>query len=227
MAGLELDTMARSETLTERVYREMRRALMEGVFAPGDRLTIRNLAARMEVSPTPIREAVNALLKEGALTQASNRTVCVPVPSTAQLSEWVEIRVALEGLAVTRATKQISPLKLNEIIGANDALAAATRAGEYKKAMRFNRAFHFTIYGASQMPTLVAMIESLWLRTAPLLNFIYPQFAFDSEGADNHARIIEGLKARDPERTRVAAEIEIRYAAKLYLAALRAHANLS
>ena len=61
-------------TVQERVYQELRNALYQGRFMPGEVLTIRALAAALGTSPMPVREAIQRLVTENALTQLPNRT---------------------------------------------------------------------------------------------------------------------------------------------------------
>ncbi len=89
--------------LTAQVYASLRSALQEGRLWPGQRLKIRDLAATMEVSETPVREAVMQLVRERALLLQSNRSLTVPRLSLGQYLELRRIRLELEGLAAAAA----------------------------------------------------------------------------------------------------------------------------
>jgi DNA-binding GntR family transcriptional regulator len=211
---MELGAVARAETLTERVYGQLKQALIAGVFSPGEKITIRQLAARLDVSPTPVRDALNALVSEGALELGRNRSVYVPVLLPGRLRELIEIRIALEGLAAEKAAPGMTPDRLAVLEDHNRVLVAATRAGDFKTVMERNQLFHFSIYEASGMPSLLRMIESLWLQTGGYLNLIYPAFAAGSQGLDNHEQILQALRSREPAAVREALTRDIRYAAE-------------
>ena len=105
MAVHRLDLIERSETLTAQVAEKLRAALIGGVFAPGDKITIRAVAKSLGVSLTPAREALSILAAEGALEFGANRTLMVPPLSVDRLAEITRIRIALEGLAAERAAR--------------------------------------------------------------------------------------------------------------------------
>ena len=63
-----------------------------------------------------------------------------------------------------------------------------------------NRDFHFTLYRLSGMPTLVALIEGLWLQVGPTLRHLYPGYARNWKGGANHAAILKSLHARNADR---------------------------
>lgn len=216
-----LGAVARAETLTERVYGQLKQALIAGVFSPGEKITIRQLASKLDVSPTPVRDALNALVSEGALELGRNRSVFVPVLLPGRLRELIEIRIALEGLAAEKAAPHMTPDRIAALEDHNRALVAATRSGDFKTVMERNQLFHFSIYEASGMPSLLRMIESLWLQTGGYLNLIYPAFAAGGQGLDNHDQILEALRSRDPAAVREALTRDIRYAADRVTATLR------
>ncbi len=81
------------ETTQEWAYRALRYVIMSGQITPGRALTIRGLAADMDVSAMPIREALRRLTSEGALELKSNRRIMVPKLTPARLAELLELRV--------------------------------------------------------------------------------------------------------------------------------------
>src|ERR1700694_5537374 len=89
----------KSETIKDRIYAELRGALMAGRFAPGEPLTIKMLAAQLETGLMPVRESVQRLITEGALSAFPNRTIRVPYLSREEFDELCDIRVAIEGRA--------------------------------------------------------------------------------------------------------------------------------
>jgi DNA-binding GntR family transcriptional regulator len=80
----------------------------------------------------------------------------------------------------------------------------------YGEVLRLNKAFHFRLYRRSEMPRLVALIESQWLRIGPSLNDLYPDFAIHRRGVSNHQWAIRGLRDRDAATVRSAIENDLR-----------------
>ncbi len=76
------------ETLQERAYQELRKAIREGRFTSGEMLTTRGLAAMLGVSPMPVREAVRRLAQEKTLEILPNRTTRVPLRPRSVSTNW-------------------------------------------------------------------------------------------------------------------------------------------
>jgi DNA-binding GntR family transcriptional regulator len=95
----EVVAIDRVDTLTDRAYAQLREALMGGAFSPGQKITIRTIAAALGVSPTPARDALGRLVAERALESGPNRTVFVPRLTVPRLREIYRLRFALEVMA--------------------------------------------------------------------------------------------------------------------------------
>jgi DNA-binding GntR family transcriptional regulator len=197
------------ENLAGRVYEELRTALFEGRMRPGQRLKIRDLAAAMQVSETPVREAVVQLARERALRLEAARSITVAGLTLEQYLELRTIRVELEGLAAEAAALRIIPETIVELAAAHDALAAAEDAGDATAANRANWDFHHGLYRAAAMPELLSIIEGIWLRNGPMHVFLYPDARPTYPGRHRHLDILDGLRARDPAATRSALRADL------------------
>ncbi|MXP62638.1 GntR family transcriptional regulator [Roseomonas sp. M0104] len=192
------------ENLAGRVYEELRTALFEGRMRPGQRLKIRDLAAAMQVSETPVREAVVQLARERALRLEAARSITVAGLTLDQYLELRTIRLELEGLAAEGAALRIGEAGIAALDAAHTALTAAEEAGDAVAANRANWAFHHGLYRAAAMPELLTIVESIWLRNGPMHAFLYPDARPSYPGRHRHLDIIEGLRAHDPLATRAA-----------------------
>ena len=155
-------------------------ALMAGRFWPSQRLRIGELAVAMGVSPTPVREAIMQLVREGGLDIRSSQSITVANLSLSRYKELREVRLLLEGLADREGDAAGSRPRNSTRLGQlHQELIAAENSGDYETATLANFHFHFLIYRASQMSDLVAILESVWLRNGPLLKYLYPPRAAD------------------------------------------------
>ena len=102
-------------SLGDQSYRILRDMITSGELAPGERVTERGLAARLGVSPTPIREAISRLTHERLLLRVDGRTLQVAAPSLRQLREMSLIHAALSGVAARLAAEYASKEELDEI----------------------------------------------------------------------------------------------------------------
>ncbi len=164
-------------TLSEHVYARLRHAIITGHFEPGERLTIRGLASELETSPTPIRDALFRLGAEGVVEIVPNRSIRIPLMSASALLELREIRTALEGLATERAVAIMNPKTLEQLVQYDASIRRLRDSADVKPVIEAIQSFHFTLYGAAEMPALVQMIEGLWLRTAPYVNLLFPAYS--------------------------------------------------
>jgi DNA-binding GntR family transcriptional regulator len=209
-ATIPLAPLDRQARLGDLAYDSLKDRLVTGGFAPGDKLTVRAVAGALGVSTTPARDAINRLIADGNLVNAGLKTVIVPVLEPKVLDEITAIRFTLEGLAAETGTPHASKADVERLEKFQIKINAGLDASKYGDALKYNRDFHFLIYGLSGMPRLVAMIESLWLRIGPSLNCLYPDFAISRRGVSNHIKAIKGLRTKDAAAVRGAIESDIK-----------------
>jgi DNA-binding GntR family transcriptional regulator len=194
--------------LRDQATRELRLALMTGRFEPGQRVSIRGLAAMLGMSMTPVREAVARLAAERALIAEPNRWMSVPLLSPAELRELRDLRIALEGLATERAAQQVTPELVRDLVARDAAVVALRPRGTPPARIAALHRLHFTIYAASRMPALVAMIEGLWLRSGPYANLLFPGYAVAERGA-SRATTLRALVRGEAAAARRSMEADI------------------
>ena len=198
MSLAEVVAIDRVDTLTDRVYAQLREALMGGAFSPGQKITIRTIAAALGVSPTPARDALGRLVAERALESGPNRTVFVPKLTVPRLREIYRLRFALEVMAAEEAAPRFEAEKCAELERLQLNIGAAMDRKDYKTVLQENEKFHFLVYRASNLPIVCNVIEGLWLQIGPSLNLLYPEFDHTRQGINAHHALIRGLKRRDP-----------------------------
>ena len=114
------------ENLAARAYEELRRALFEGRLRPGQRLKVRALSAAMQVSETPVREAMMQLVRDRVLRQEAARAITVAGLTLDQYLELQTIRMELEGLAAEGAALRIAPAAIEALAACHVALMAGS-----------------------------------------------------------------------------------------------------
>jgi DNA-binding GntR family transcriptional regulator len=195
-------------TLRDHATRELRRALMEGQFEPGQRISIRGLAEKLGVSMTPVREAVARLVAERAIEAEPNRWMRIPLLTAAELRELRDIRVALEGLATERAAALATPVLLAELEQREADIVALRPRGDAKAMIPAIGRLHFAIYRAAAMPALVQIIEGLWLRSGPYVNLLFGGYTQQDRGS-LRAATLRALKRGDGAAARRSMEADI------------------
>ncbi len=218
-----LNAIERSDTLTERVCIELRKALIDGSFKPGELIKIRSVAAALKVSPTPAREALSILIAEGTLLAGANKSAMVARLTPESLQEITELRVALEGVAAEAATRRLTDVDIAAISVLHDELIAATEANDVPLTLEKNADFHFALYAHSEMPLVTKMIETTWLRSGAYLRLAYPGYGMLRKGLDNHNHIIANLRARDSAKVKLSIEQDIRESSAFLMETLQRH----
>ncbi|HEY9209004.1 MAG TPA: GntR family transcriptional regulator [Acidovorax sp.] len=186
-------------SLSTKVYEFMRSALANGELLPGQKLSARTLIDRLGVSQTPVREAMLQLVAERALAMNRNKSVTVPILTAEMYIELRDIRVALEGLACRGAVEHVAESDVKAIEKLHREMMVAKRAGDYRNTLRLNREVHLGIYALSRRNELLAIIESLWVRTGPYLNLIYKETDKKEPESHEHEKLFAALRARDPD----------------------------
>ncbi|MCY1746389.1 GntR family transcriptional regulator [Ensifer sp. SL37] len=208
--GIETTDGKNPTRLRDVAYDDLKERLIRGAFAPGTKLTVRGVADELGVSSTPAREAINRLTQEGALVFAGPKTVIVPSLTREALDEVTAMRLALEGLAAFKGAPNATQETITQLQTLQQTINERLDKRDYVGVLASNREFHFALYQLSEMPNLVATIETLWLRTGAAFHDLYPEFAENRFGVHNHLAAIESLVIGDAEGVRAAIESDIR-----------------
>ena len=184
-------------TMTGRAYAAMRMALMSGYLRPGERLTMRSLAEELGMSVTPVREAIQQLISEHVLAMPGPKTVIVPRIDAARYSEIILIRRALECLAAVQAAPHHDASMLAQLRQVNAQHKKAIEADSVGDVLARNKEFHFLIYRASGLPSLVDLIENQWVRVGPTLTFLFPRYMRSLAGNQCHDQMIDAIETGD------------------------------
>lgn len=188
---------ASRQTAHEYVREVLRRAILNGELETGSRLVQAEIAATLEVSTTPVREALRDLASEGLIRFDPHRGAVVAELSGEELREIYEIRQILEPHAMRQAVPALGESTLEQL---RKLQARMTEARHSASFVDLNRTFHMMIYEAASSPRLVAIIRSLEdaavmyigaaLETNPGLR---------DAAVHDHGEILAALERRDAE----------------------------
>jgi DNA-binding GntR family transcriptional regulator len=184
-------------SLRSQVYDWLRDALTTGRFTPGQKLSFRFIAGTLGVSLTPVREAIRRLVAEGAFEMRPSRSIRVPLMTRDRILELRDIRLAVEGLAAEKAAAVATREQTAQLRRIANELLAARSRGDTAADRAKIREFHFALYAIAGQPTLLRVIEGLWLQTGPYMNLLYPDFIASPRGPERRLRIIKALQAHD------------------------------
>ncbi|HLH71483.1 MAG TPA: GntR family transcriptional regulator [Candidatus Dormibacteraeota bacterium] len=181
------------------IYHEIKRAVLSGELPPGSVLSEAELSRRWSVSRTPIREAIRQLELEDLITWEPRRGATVTQVTVRGLRDMVELRQALEGLAVRLAAERRTDEDLAELQSILDRIDAAHRRGDIPATIELDDAFHRRIALASGNRLLAASADRLLDRVRFARSMARRVPGRQEEFQREHAAILRAIAARDPE----------------------------
>jgi DNA-binding GntR family transcriptional regulator len=206
-------------TLHERIYGELKQALIAGHLASGEVVTIRPLAEELGTSVMPVRDALLRLAAERALELMPNRSIRVPRMTRAGFDELYRIRGDLESMAAGMAAEIIQPEQLGELEAHRRRIQEATESGDAGGVgdagawVEAYKDFHFCVFAAARSVHLMPMIESMWLQSGPILSAPFQHAMADGSGKAAAKRqsgavdaLLKAMKAGDSGAARAAVE---------------------
>jgi DNA-binding GntR family transcriptional regulator len=192
----ELITLPRT-VLHQEVAQRLRRRLIEGDIAPGTKLNERELSEALQVSRTPLREAIRMLAAEGLVELLPNRGAVAVQLSAQDVADTFELIAGLEGLSGELAAQRIDDAELAEIRALNFEMLAAHTRRDLPTYYRLNARIHDCINAAARNPVLAHTYRTVNARLQTLRfrsNFDERKW---QQAVDEHTQMVERLAARD------------------------------
>lgn len=206
----------RDQRPADRAYEWIRDRIFQGAFAPGTHLKEAELAARIGVSRSPVRDALRRLSGEGMVMMERDRGTYVAEFSRREIDEIFQLRAALEAYGAAIAAQRIGEealRKLESLAGRMEALAEKPEgASRFARFAALNNDFHRIILataGSRRLETLLDPLLSIPVFLLKHYNWRHGGEVDMSRSNVEHRELIEALRARDPvwARTRMHAHI--------------------
>jgi len=191
-----------SQNLHEATFQALRSLLVEGKIAPGSKLNERELAERLHVSRTPIREAIRRLAADGLVELIANRGAIAIELSLADVIHTFDVIAQLEGYSGELAAKNISQSTLSELEALQYEMMASYARRDLSSYYKLNLGIHHLINQAANNPVLTEVFSQVNARIEAL-RFRSNQDGVKWEKAvEEHQEMLDALKARDSARMR-------------------------
>lgn len=187
-------------SLGQSVYENLKEAIIEGSLSPESRVVETRFAEALNVSRTPVREAMHKLEREGLLRQDPKGGFYVVGLTRADIEEAFGIRSVLESYAARLATirhheGELAPLE--EKLADYQSCLAEGRFGELAS---INTDFHDLLYGLSRSPKLVKMINDLRVQIFRFRQVILKIEAMARVSNEDHRLMMDAIRAREADR---------------------------
>ncbi len=186
-------------TLAERAFATLHEAVVTGVFAPGERLPIEELAEVLEMSPMPIREALRQLDSVGLVENVPHRGARVTELSIDDLREVYEARLALEPIAVRHAAENFTPQDTEAARRLLEEHVKAYTRRELRLIWSTHTAFHLALYQAAHSRWMMRLIHPLWETSERYRFAMLPVRVNLDQRRLEHERILEACSAHLPD----------------------------
>lgn len=192
-AATPIRDMSQGQDAYQRLIAEIR----AGSLRPGDRLTETEIAARLGISRTPVREAIRALEANGLVVHVPRVGASIRRLGYPEVTELYEMRTVLEGTAARLAARTASDVELAEL----DAISAemAASISDDKKLYELNRQFHRTLLDAARNRFLIDAVAGLETTLLILGPSTMEDASRAADAQAEHDAILGALHARDAE----------------------------
>ncbi|MDY3868594.1 MAG: GntR family transcriptional regulator [Pyramidobacter sp.] len=198
---------AKNMDLRQIVYEKIKQAIVEGIIKPGEKLSEVELAEKMAVSRTPVREAIRQLAKTSLVTLVPRKGAYVSLPSVSDASALYELREDLEMFAVSLVSANPPVSELNEF---RAVFAGMDKNTEPQYYLEEDRRFHLFLYQTAGNRFLMNSL----LELVDVINLYRPYSLGDRDYikglSDGHVAIIDALLARDEKKARAEMGAHIR-----------------
>lgn len=189
-------------TAAEAVYHKLMHMIFTKQLRPGQRLPEVNVAEQLEVSRTPVREALRRLANEGLVVLMPNVGARIVTPTRQEMLDAYEVRNALECLAARKASVRITQVQLARLEEKIEEEAEVFAQRDLEAYIEINNAFHRIIAEAGGNLALADTIENYLARTFVYMVFFESFFDFDTNPSlEEHRAILAALRAHDEEET--------------------------
>jgi len=193
--ALELDPIY-SQSLQAQAYDSLRKAIIQGTFEPGQKLSTRKLATAFQISEMPVRHALARLLTEKALVQNENGTYSVPLVIRERFRDIMRTRALVEAEAARTACGHVTAAGFAELHRLSGDISSAINARNIECYLKCNAELKHLIYSFCPSPLIRETIDSLWLRCGPLLRHLSGNLPNVDHG-NFHDDAIAALEAGD------------------------------
>ena len=204
--------------LRDQVLIALRQRIVNGDYAPGERLTEDRLAEDFGVSRNPVREALRVVQAEGFVVMVPRRGAVVASPDATTIADMFAVRQRLETLAARLAAERATAADVAALRQLLDAARQATDNVDFTRVAQLNSELHLKVMEIS---------GNRWLSTMASALYLHVQWVFRIGAADRaphswveHIRLVDAIEAGDPDAAEAAAMAHVHAASDAALDSL-------
>ena len=190
------------QNATYTAYSRLRADILNGTLPAGHRLTETAQAERLELSRTPVREAIGRLISEGFVERGEGYSTRVAEFAPEELLYVFEIRARIEAYAARQAALNCTPEDIARLRALADVMSARTPArsnADFDAIAQANEAFHRLLYNAAKSPRLQVIIAAV--VDVGVVAWTYRSYSDRAmiRSAQHHEELVDAIEAREPD----------------------------
>ncbi|WDP85799.1 MAG: GntR family transcriptional regulator [Desulfobacter sp.] len=207
-------------TIKDQVYTVLKENIINGTLKPGERILELQIAEELNVSRSPVRNAINTLLGKGLLKSIPNKSVCVRRFSNRDIIESYEFRVIVEKYAVDKIANLLDDSIIKKLNEFKAAFLEHSNINQLKEYLEVDVKFHEYLIATSGNKVIKEALDKVSLMISPfrVIALSRPKRFYDS--IDEHIQIIDGLINSDRAAAILACENHLTLAKEEILANL-------
>ncbi len=200
-----------------RAYEQLESAILTGELKPRERLVEKDLAERLGMSRTPVREALRRLEERGLVRIHPHRGAVVSDISPTDVENIYAVRIHLEVLAAQLACERIRPQGIERVGELETAYKNQTGSGGIRSLMSANDRFHDAIYVAAENPCLLELIQQLRRQVHTVRFNAWAQPERIARSLAEHRQMLVALQSRDSATLTCLTHEHLRVSMETYL----------
>lgn len=173
----------------DEVYKSLLDAISAGVLAPGERITQEDLAEKLNVSRSPVLQALRLLKKDGLLEEAPGRGLVVAQLDPNRIGHLYQVRGALDALAARLASMRKAKIPISLV----EAGRKASADNDVNALIEADTAFHKAIYEASGNPFIIETAMLHWIHLRRVMGAVHQRQLGRHGIWDEHAAIVKAI----------------------------------
>lgn len=208
------------KSLGQHVFESLKQAIIRGEVAPGDRLVESRLADALDISRTPVREAIHKLEREGLLRKLPKGGFAVVSFSREDIEETFGIRCVLETYAAKLVAQNYTE---EDLLSLEEKIREFQRfldIGELDELPRINTEFHSLFYALSRSPKLIKMINDLRDQIFRFRRILLKKDKWAETSNQDHRKMLDAIREGDAARVERVVKQHIERGQRIVLSAL-------
>ena len=196
MSAPSLNGGLSSEPLSNTIKTLLLERIVSGEYGPGERIVESRLARELEISQSPVREALRDLAAIGLIDIESRRGARVRQPTAKELRDVSEVRAELDALAARLASQRLTQDQIDELVETHERMSKALKSGDYVGMSQADAQFHRLIVGACGNEAVERVFAQLDPFARTFITLTSPNVTLDGI-LQQHEGILQALVAGD------------------------------